>query len=350
MSSACAAAGGSTCGIESIELPNADSISSQNGRLFFQAVDLTGKGRSVPNGLAAIVTFKAGTNMSKVSIDYNSENTYVFQNKNPGCVPSLTMMCERLPITRFNSKPIFGTHRLSAPPAVVVLSGSNGIDIGAKQEYDVYVFASTPTISQATIGFTHQKVKDFSIEPISPLRVFQGAESFGIADMTMLVDRVPTGKKVAKLTAPADACVTGCIDPDTQCFKTGGHCKSSVEASLPPQHRHQMFDVMYVYGATLEMPSLCDSCSYVEGGGDASACKSTGDACEANGKACFEAAPECMCDGVGRSGADFRFAPLLKTCKADVSGTCHAIHGMFPCWSGTAVCAATGKSCLAVST
>ena len=52
-------------------------ISSSPTGSFFQAADLGGTGQVWPSGLAATVTFAEATDMSAVTIDYISINTYL---------------------------------------------------------------------------------------------------------------------------------------------------------------------------------------------------------------------------------------------------------------------------------
>ena len=68
------------------------------------------------NGLAATVTFAPGTDMSAVTIDYASINTYVLSPVDPNCVPQLAAPCATLPAVYFNTDP---------PPAVVALSDTD---------------------------------------------------------------------------------------------------------------------------------------------------------------------------------------------------------------------------------
>jgi len=67
-------------------------ITTQHAGGFFQAAELGG-GLDWPNGLAATVTFEAGSDMDAVHIDFASRNTYVVQYEDPMCVPSKGTPC-----------------------------------------------------------------------------------------------------------------------------------------------------------------------------------------------------------------------------------------------------------------
>ena len=58
-------------------------ITTQHSSRFFHAAELGGMGLAWPNGLAATVTFAAGTDMGAVQIDYTSLNTYVVAYEDP---------------------------------------------------------------------------------------------------------------------------------------------------------------------------------------------------------------------------------------------------------------------------
>ena len=52
-------------------------ITVQHAGSFLQAAELEGHGLDWPTGLAATVTFAAGTDMDAVRVDSQSRNTYV---------------------------------------------------------------------------------------------------------------------------------------------------------------------------------------------------------------------------------------------------------------------------------
>jgi len=60
---------------------------------FFQAAELGGSGLDWPTGLAATVTFEAGTDLDAVKIDQGSMNTYVVQYDDPTCVHGRRSQC-----------------------------------------------------------------------------------------------------------------------------------------------------------------------------------------------------------------------------------------------------------------
>jgi len=68
-------------------------ITTQHADGFFQAAELQGGGLDWPNGLAATVTFEAGSDMDAVRVDFASRNTYVVQYEDPLCVPSKSTPC-----------------------------------------------------------------------------------------------------------------------------------------------------------------------------------------------------------------------------------------------------------------
>ena len=62
----------------------------------FHAAELGGSGLSWPAGLAATVTFEAGTDMDTLHVDYESMNTYVVRYEDPVCVPVIGRPCPTL--------------------------------------------------------------------------------------------------------------------------------------------------------------------------------------------------------------------------------------------------------------
>lgn len=69
-------------------------IATQHSGRFFQAAELSGQGLSWPHGLAATVTFEAGTDPRLVNVDYDSINTYIVEQDDPRCVAGVGSHCE----------------------------------------------------------------------------------------------------------------------------------------------------------------------------------------------------------------------------------------------------------------
>lgn len=319
--------------IDTVEMPGAP-FKAQFSQTFFQAADLSGRtDATVPNGLAAIVTFKPGTNMAKIAIDYSSKNTYIVQKEDNSCMTLPGRIpCATLPAIFFNK---------GDPPAVVVFSPSPT----TSHAFDVWTFSTGDTIQQVSIGFNHQIVESWHITPaLKHLMITIGRDAFGIWRSDG--GEVPTATKLATIAAPADACVVKCLDID--------HHNSNVEAES------KMHDVVYIQvkdAGALVPTTPCDTCTYVDGGGDAAACQPTkSGTCAAHGVACYESAPACACDGVGSDGApDPKLAQIAGSCKppeaaaaADKKGGGTAEQCMaftFPCWLGKASCLPTTKPC-----
>lgn len=68
-------------------------VTTQHRGGFFQAADLSGAGAAWPAGLAATVTFEAGTDMSALRIDQASMNTYAIALEDPACKPGPKAPC-----------------------------------------------------------------------------------------------------------------------------------------------------------------------------------------------------------------------------------------------------------------
>lgn len=82
--------------IAAIEMKQGTSgqIATQHSGRFFQAAELSGQGLSWPHGLAATVTFEAGTDLRLVNVDYDSINTYIVEQDDPRCVAGVGSHCE----------------------------------------------------------------------------------------------------------------------------------------------------------------------------------------------------------------------------------------------------------------
>ena len=300
--------------IESVTMHHGSpgQLTTQSAGSFFQAAELGGAGLAWPNGLAATVTFAAGTDMDAVQIDYASLNTYVVAYEDPTCVPVLQQPCATLPAVYFSSS--------ARQPAVVAFSAASDLLAPpGSASYDVYVFAPAAEFKQVSVGFNAPgSVQSWSFETSSPMQIIQGSEAFGIwrSDGGFL----PTGVALTRLTAPADGCVTACIDPS--------HPNSNAEDTTEVSN---FYDVVYVHGADVTPYDPCTSCTYVFGGGDPAECTSSaGASCAANGQTCL-AGPPCVCGRASHAPPVSMPMPMpmpisMCTCSCLQQCPCPCVH------------------------
>jgi len=336
-----------TAGVASVEwfAESAGFLNSveATGNGFISLTDLSGTGRLFPNGHVATVTFNDDVDMLNAHIDLTSFNTYIVQPEDYSCVPELGVTtCPTLPTLYFGGAygnlpgGLTSLPANSAGAGFIVISGSKD------RRYDVYAFAQASRVTQISLGFNHQNVKDWGVTAAyDGVQALGGDDSLGAVDATWSGGGIPTGTKLLTIdtTATASDCVGPCIDPAHQ--NTG---MEDYDADNPWAVTRLYNPLVIVYGVE-GLVSPCTTCLYVGDGaaGDGvGACVENGGTCAANEVPCYLEKPQCACDGVGVVGPgapDPVYATLAGLCALSPSGdSCAPPIDGFTCFKGTAAC------------